>query len=233
MSEANKALVRRLREEAISTGNLALIDELLTENYLYHGPSLAGEIRGIEAFKQFLLPFTKAFPDRRETISHQIAEGDMVATRFSFTGTHKGDLMGIAPTGVTVTLTGIEISRIVDGRIVEAWVDFDSLALLQQLGVFPQLQAAKDQPGADEEPAGTGQKLERFSNQEAKDKVGRKVRSVLEFAGIQKGTNGRVVGTALDPRGFTVEIAWTVPGRAEPLIKKVTKTEYENYLIEL
>jgi steroid delta-isomerase-like uncharacterized protein len=136
-TEENKQIARRFREELISTGNLALAAELLAEDYLYHGPDLAGEVRGREAFTQLLTGFRAAQPDMRETVEDQVAEGDRVAQRSVHRSTHQGDLMGVAPTGNAVTVRAIEILRIADGKIAETWVMFDALALLQQVGALP------------------------------------------------------------------------------------------------
>jgi steroid delta-isomerase-like uncharacterized protein len=97
----------------------------------------APEPLGAEAWSAFLAAFTEAFPDARITIDASIAEGDMVATRWSLTGTHQGEFQGIAPTGRTVRFSGIEYNRVVDGRFVEHWSMFDNLALLRQIGAMP------------------------------------------------------------------------------------------------
>jgi steroid delta-isomerase-like uncharacterized protein len=148
MSEENKTIARRLREEYVSTGNSALADELLAADYLYHGPSILQEVRGREAFKQVVAGFRAALPDLRETIEDQIAEGNRVVSRFTFRATHTGELMGAPPTGKQITGQGIEISRIVNGKIVEAWVMFDALDMFQQLGLAPK-------PGQSTEQAST------------------------------------------------------------------------------
>lgn len=81
--------------------------------------------------------FMSAFPDTKMTVEQQIAEGDKVVTRWKAQGTHKGELMGIPPTGKQVTVTGISIERIVGGMIVESWEEFDQMGMMQQLGVIP------------------------------------------------------------------------------------------------
>ena len=78
-----------------------------------------------------------AFPNVEEIIEDQVAEGDKVATRLTFSGTHSGELMGIPPTGKQVTFTAITIDQLVDGKITERWHLFDTLGMLQQLGVIP------------------------------------------------------------------------------------------------
>jgi len=84
-----------------------------------------------------------AFPDARYTVEDQLADGDKVFTRWSWTGTHKGELMGIALTGKPVRISGMVIDRIVDGKIVEEWEEWDALGMMQQLGVvatFPKVE---------------------------------------------------------------------------------------------
>ncbi len=99
------------------------------------------EVRGREAFKQMVAGFRAALPDLRETVEDQVAEGDKVVSRFISRGTHKGELMGAPPTGRQITIRGTDISRIRNGKIVEAWVMFDALALMQQIGLVQELGA--------------------------------------------------------------------------------------------
>jgi steroid delta-isomerase-like uncharacterized protein len=89
------------------------------------------------AWSAFLVAFTKAFPDSRITVAASISEGDMVATRWSLTGTHRGEFQGIAPTGRTISFSGIEYNRVVNSRFVEHWSMFDQAALLRQIGAMP------------------------------------------------------------------------------------------------
>jgi steroid delta-isomerase-like uncharacterized protein len=145
MSEENKALVRRVFEEGCNKRNVALYDELIPD-CVYRGP-LVGELRG-EAYRQFLASVHAAFPDGRWTIKDQVAEGDKVVTRWSFTGTHQAELMGLAPTGKQVTISGILIDRIVEGKIVEEWEEYDTLGMMQQLGALPPLAKAEDKAAA-------------------------------------------------------------------------------------
>ncbi len=131
----NKVLVRRFYEEAFNQRNLALVDELCTTHHVFHNPPIT--LHSKEEFKQFLSLYITAFPDARFTVEDEIAEGDKVASRYTFRGTHQGNLMGIPPTGKQVTVTGIIINRIVGGKSEEGWLNFDALGLLQQLGVVP------------------------------------------------------------------------------------------------
>jgi len=133
--EGNKTLVRRFYEECFNQRNLALVDELCSTTHVFHNPPTT--LRGRDEFKQLLSLYITAFPDARFTVEDQIAEGDRVASRYTFRGTHQGELMGIAPTGKQVTVTGMIINRIVNGKSEEGWLNFDALGMLQQLGAVP------------------------------------------------------------------------------------------------
>ena len=133
-AEENKALVRRLFEEVWNQGNLDVIDEIFAADYVGHMPG-SPDIHGPEAGKQFVTMFRTAFPDIKFTVEDQIAEGDKGVTRWTYTATHKGEWMGIPPSGVQVALTGISIDRFAGGKIVESWDNLDDLGLFQQLGM--------------------------------------------------------------------------------------------------
>jgi steroid delta-isomerase-like uncharacterized protein len=136
LSEENKAIVRRQEEELFTQGNLGAADELYAPDYVGHDPSNPEDIRGLEAAKQAASDYRKAFPDLRVTVEDVIAEGDKVAARLRFRGTHRGELDGIAPTGRRVDCTGIVISRMEGGKIAEDWANFDDLGMMQQLGAI-------------------------------------------------------------------------------------------------
>ena len=141
-TEDNKATVRRCIEEVINQHNLAAVDQLVAPNFVGHFSALPKEpkeVQGREAFKQFLSIWLTAFPDVQFTIEGMIAEGDSVAFRHTFRGTHKGDIMGIPATGKQVNVTGINIFRVAGGKIVEQWTNADDLGGMQQLGVVPSM----------------------------------------------------------------------------------------------
>jgi steroid delta-isomerase-like uncharacterized protein len=135
MSERNKMLARRTVEEVYNQGNLAVVDELAASDLVIHSPS--GDIHGPAGAKQYVAALRAAFPDLHITIEDQIAEEDRVVTRWSARGTHTGEFQGIPPTGKPGRVTGIDIDRIADGKVVECWTNMDDLGLLQQLGVVP------------------------------------------------------------------------------------------------
>jgi steroid delta-isomerase-like uncharacterized protein len=137
MSEANKSLVRRLVEEAINKGNLSIVDEILTNDYVYREPTV-GERRGRAGYRELITMYRNAFPDIKLTIEEQITEGDKVVTRTNGTGTHRGELFGTAATGKHVSgVQGMFVTRIANGKVVEETVIYDALGMLRQLGVVP------------------------------------------------------------------------------------------------
>src|SRR2546427_1772684 len=137
-TEQNKALTRRFRLEVFSQGNIAAIDEICDANWTYHDPDPQGNWpRGPQGMRQLVNLYRSALPDLHFTIEDEVAEGDKVVTRWTARGTHKGELMGIPPTGRQATVTGITINRMANGKIVEDWVNFDALGMMQQLGVIP------------------------------------------------------------------------------------------------
>ena len=136
-TENNKALIRRVNEEAINQGNLALLDELVGSDYVEYDPNYPQPVRGAEGLKQYFQTFRSAFPDLHFTIEDIIGEGDTVAVRQTGRGTHQGELFGIPPTGKQLTVTAMHFHRFVNGKVVESWVNSDSMGMLQQLGVIP------------------------------------------------------------------------------------------------
>ena len=136
MSEANKALFRRFVQEVINEKNTDKMELLLGEPWLDHNLP-PGAAPGVEGMKQMMGEFFAAFPDLNVTIDQLIAEGDIVVGRMTNTGTHQGDLMGIAPTGKRVTFSEIHMVRIENGKAVEHWGNSDDLGMMQQLGVIP------------------------------------------------------------------------------------------------
>jgi steroid delta-isomerase-like uncharacterized protein len=116
--------------------NLNVIPEIIAANFVSHQPG-GQDFRGPEGVKQFASMYQKASPDARLTVDDQFAEGDKVVTRWTARGTHRGELMGIQPTGKRVTISGITINRIAGGKIVEEWENYDQMGMMQQLGVIP------------------------------------------------------------------------------------------------
>ena len=134
--EQNKTIARRITEEIWGNGNLALIDELFAPNYVDHNP-MPGLAPNREGLKQSVTMMQTAFPDLHTQVDDLVAEGNKVVSRFSGHGTQKGEIMGIPPTGKEVTVGGIQICHIVDGKVVEDWSELDYMGMMVQLGVVP------------------------------------------------------------------------------------------------
>jgi predicted ester cyclase len=119
MSNAeNKRLVRRYLEEIVNTGNVDRLAEFISPDYRERGDK-TGQSSGLEGAKRHVLGVRQTYPDLHVTVDQQIAEGEWVVTRITARGTHSGAWLGIAPTGKKVEITGVNIDRVVDGRIVE------------------------------------------------------------------------------------------------------------------
>ena len=136
MSAANKELSRRFTE-IFSTGDEAMIRDVLSPEIVFHGTSGDGEIRGVDAMVAFVSGYRRTFPDAHSTVEDQVAEADKVVTRWRAAGTHVGELGSIPPARRPFVMEGVTIERVVGGKIVEVWVARDELGLLRQLGVLP------------------------------------------------------------------------------------------------
>jgi steroid delta-isomerase-like uncharacterized protein len=137
MSEQYKMLMRRAVKEVWNGENFASVDELVTSDVVLHLPKPGNEIHGAEGVRQFYVTLHAAFPDIHFTIEDQIAAGDKVVTRWTCRGTHKGEFQGMSPTGKQISMTGIDIDRIANSKVVECWPVMDELGLLQQIGALP------------------------------------------------------------------------------------------------
>ena len=144
MSEENKSLTRRFLQEVFSEGNLEVVDKLFAENFVLHDPTMPEEVRGLEGIKGYVGMYRAAYPDTNFTIEEQIAEGDRVATRWTGRGTHQGELMGVAPTGSNVEVSGILFDRVSNGKIEESWVVYDALGMMRQIGAIPAPEQSED-----------------------------------------------------------------------------------------
>ena len=134
--DENKRIVRRINDELISQGTMSVADELFADHFVDHS-ALPGFPPGRDGVKQLFTLFHSAFADFHVTIEDQVAEGDKVVTRKTFHGTHRGDFMGIPPTGKTVSFGVIDILRVEGGQVTDHWTVVDQLGLMQQLGVIP------------------------------------------------------------------------------------------------
>jgi predicted ester cyclase len=135
-TEQNKTIARRYAEELQDfwrSGDLSFVDRIFDSNYVQHIPGVPPNM----SVKQIFAALRAAIPDFQTTIEDLIAEGDKVAVRISWQGTHKGELMGIPPTGKHVKVTEMQIYRMANGKIVERWVETDVFGMMQQLGIIP------------------------------------------------------------------------------------------------
>ena len=129
----NVAVVNRYLEEVWNAGNLNAVDELLAQEYV-HGTPAPGMPPGREGLKQFIAMMRAALPDLSHSVDDTIAHGDKVVQRSTARGTHKGELMGVPPTGTGVTIEGISIYQVIGGKIAKEWTIVDRLGLMQQIG---------------------------------------------------------------------------------------------------
>jgi steroid delta-isomerase-like uncharacterized protein len=136
LSEAS----RRLLEQSFNTGNFELVDQLVAAEAVNHDPATPPQLRdlrGPEVLKRTAAMYRAAFPDLRMTVDDVIAADDKVVLRWHSEGTHRGELAGLAPTGAHGSVTGMSIDRWKDGKVVEAWAEWDNLGLARQLGAAP------------------------------------------------------------------------------------------------
>jgi steroid delta-isomerase-like uncharacterized protein len=136
-TEQNKALVRQMVEEIFNRGNISRADEFLSPDFVEHEELPPGIPQGREGVKQLTAMMRNAFPDFKATIQDIIAEGDKVVIRMTWSGTQKGEFMGVPPTGKSVSFGVLDIIRVAGGKFVEHWGQMDSMGLMQQLGAIP------------------------------------------------------------------------------------------------
>ncbi|MGH2745445.1 MAG: ester cyclase [Pseudonocardiaceae bacterium] len=133
-SEQNKAAVRSCFANA-SQGNFDALHEIVSSDYVLHPEG----VRGVEGLTAMVEAYRSAISGLTVTVDHQFTEGDYVATRYTISGKHEGDLMGAAPTGRDIAFSGITVSRCRDGKIVEEWELTDTVSLLRQVGALPEM----------------------------------------------------------------------------------------------
>ena len=133
----NEAVIRRWIE-AYNERDLEAEADVLAPGFVAHVPAAPGPLKGLEAWRRFSGPFAEAFPDLRLTVEDVVSEGEKVAARVAFRGTHRGgEFQGIRPSGKEVAFSSIELNRVVGGKVEEHWVELDLLGLMQQLGAVP------------------------------------------------------------------------------------------------
>ena len=143
-AEENRTLILKVIEEVWNRGDLEAVDRYFADDYVDHAP-LPGQAPGPEGYRAAVAAIREAFPDLHLTLEDIFGEGDKVAFRYTMEGTHRGDFMGIARTGKPVSVGGMIIARIAEGKAVERWANLDTLSLMQQLGVIPPPEQAQAQ----------------------------------------------------------------------------------------
>ncbi|HEX7182247.1 MAG TPA: ester cyclase [Thermoanaerobaculia bacterium] len=135
MTQDNRAIARRFREDLWNTADLSIVDEIIAGDCAIHAriPFATDFARGPEALAQLVLFYHLAFSEIRVTVEQMMAEGDTVAVRWTARGRNTGDLLGLPATGRETVTTGIDMLRIAGGKVVEGWVSWDVLSLLEQL----------------------------------------------------------------------------------------------------
>ena len=129
------AIVLRYIEEVLNTGDPEAVATFIDPTYVRHDPGLPFVVQGPDGIRQLMMAFHNAFPDIHIACQTSIADGDMVAVHLTVTGTNRGELMGMPPTGKSINMATIEIYRLAGDKIVEQWVVADNAAMLRQLGV--------------------------------------------------------------------------------------------------
>jgi steroid delta-isomerase-like uncharacterized protein len=132
----NKAIIRRMTEEFYNQRNIDSVGQFFADNYVHHDLA-SPQVHNRDGLRAALRAFLAGCPDLHITIDGLWAEGDMVTKRWTYHATHTGDLSGLPPTGKRITMSGLELFRLEGGKIVECWLAYDNLSLMQQLGVIP------------------------------------------------------------------------------------------------
>jgi len=135
---ATDTFMHRWFERVWNQGRLEAIDEMMAPDAMMHGLGEGAGVNGAEAFRAFATRFRRAFPDVRITVVAELQDGDMIASRWTATMTHTGDDLGIEPTGKRVGVTGMSMARIQNGVLVEGWNNWDTMALMEQIGALHQ-----------------------------------------------------------------------------------------------
>lgn len=135
----NNSIVRRLYEEVWNNRKFAVVNELISTSHALHGPNMSGSEIGPEAYQRQFAGWLAGFPDLRMTIEDTVGENDKIVVAWTISGTHKGEFRGIPATNKKVSVEGITINHVADGKIMDSFVNWDALGLMQQLGVVPAL----------------------------------------------------------------------------------------------
>jgi|SRR6516162_9196646 steroid delta-isomerase-like uncharacterized protein len=135
MSASNKDVIRRLYQQVWNERKLEVLDQLISKTHALSDTMTVGASVGPEVYKRNVKRFVTAFPDLHFTVEDYVTEKDKVVASWSVTGTHKGEFIGIAPTGKKICLSGITIHQLADGKILDSFAIWDALGLLQQMDI--------------------------------------------------------------------------------------------------
>jgi steroid delta-isomerase-like uncharacterized protein len=141
--DQNKAIARQFVEEVMNRGDLAEVDDFLSTKFVTHNP-IPGQEPGIQGFKHAYSMLRGAFPDVQFVVEDMLADRDEVMVRSTYRGTHTGELLGIPPTGKQVSVMGLDVLRLENGKIVEHWGSYDQLDMMNQLGLLPPMGQGAD-----------------------------------------------------------------------------------------
>ena len=133
MSKEQNLDVTKQLGEAVSTGNLQALNDIFAANVVDHDPA-PGQAEGPKGFIEFFTTMRTAFPDLKVTVDHVVQDENNLAMAYKIHGTHKGDFLGIAPTGKVITARGMQIARYENGKIIERWGSSDELGIVKALG---------------------------------------------------------------------------------------------------
>lgn len=135
MSVSPKEMIRRLYKEFWNERKLEVVDQLLSQSHALTSPHISGPTVGPAAYKKQLAVFASAFPDLRFTVEDTVCEQDKIAASWTLTGTHKGEFLGIPPTNKQISIAGVTIHQMADGKILDSQVIWDAIGLFQQVGI--------------------------------------------------------------------------------------------------
>jgi steroid delta-isomerase-like uncharacterized protein len=144
MSEQNERATRKGIDEVWNGGRMEAIDEIVGAGYVRHDPALPGPVDGARELEEVVRLYRNAFPDLNIEIEEMHSAGDVVVTRWRASGTHRGDLMGLAPTGKHSQVTGMTLQRFSGGKVTDEFVEWDQLGMLRRLGVLPERDSVQD-----------------------------------------------------------------------------------------
>jgi len=143
MATENEAVVRRTIDEAWNGGRFEVLDETVADQYIRHESALPSPV-GRAELKETIRRYRDAFPDLNIVIEDMVSSGDLVTTRWRASGTHRGDLMGLGATNKRSEVTGLNLTRFLDGKVTEEWSEWNEADMLRQLGALPERESTQE-----------------------------------------------------------------------------------------